>query len=169
MLLFFLQLERFLSPSESDEVRKCFAGLYAVGPDGNAEAKADAVAHPDRYVLKPQREGGGNNLYGAELKSKLHSGGATEDELSSFVLMQRIFPKAQPAVMVNRGRCVAGESISELGVYSTYLGGGDGKEILNEYAGYLVRTKLEGVDEGGVATGYAVLSSPIVGGSAIAS
>eukprot|EP00752_Nemacystus_decipiens_P011437 g10157.t1 len=158
------QLERFLGPIESATVRRCFAGLYSVGPDGDAAATADAVAHPDRYVLKPQREGGGNNLYGPELKQKLDVGGASDEELRSFVLMQRIFPKTQPAVMVNRGRCVSGDSISELGVYGTYLGGGDGKELLNEYAGYLVRTKMEGTDEGGVATGYAVLSSPIVGG-----
>jgi glutathione synthase len=31
---------------------------------------------------------------------------------------------------------------------------------MNEHAGQLLRTKLEGVDEGGVATGFAVLSSP---------
>ncbi|CAM9106571.1 unnamed protein product [Hapterophycus canaliculatus] len=158
------QVERFLGPTESNAVRRCFAGLYSVGPDGDAEATADAVAHPDRYVLKPQREGGGNNLYGPALKAKLSPGGATDDELRSFVLMQRIFPKTQPAVMVNRGQCVSGDSVSELGVYGTYLGGGEGKELLNEYAGYLVRTKMEGTDEGGVATGYAVLSSPIVGG-----
>ncbi|CAN0160998.1 unnamed protein product, partial [Ectocarpus fasciculatus] len=163
------QVERFLGPSESAAIRRCFAGLYSVGPDGDAAATADAVAHPDRYVLKPQREGGGNNLYGPELKSKLDAGGATDDELRSFVLMQRIFPKTQPAVMVNRGKCVSGDSISELGVYGTYLGGGEGKELLNEYAGYLVRTKMEGTDEGGVATGYAVLSSPIVGGRGKAS
>ncbi|CAN0396631.1 unnamed protein product [Ectocarpus sp. 12 AP-2014] len=163
------QVERFLGASESAAVRRCFAGLYSVGPDGDAAATADAVAHPDRYVLKPQREGGGNNLYGPELKSKLDAGGATDDELRSFVLMQRIFPKTQPAVMVNRGKCVSGDSISELGVYGTYLGGGEGKELLNEYAGYLVRTKMEGTDEGGVATGYAVLSSPIVGGRGKAS
>lgn len=145
-------------------MRRCFAGLYAVGPDGSAEARADAVAHPDRYVLKPQREGGGNNLYGEELKAKLDAGGATEEELRSYVLMQRIFPKAHPALMINRGKCVAGDAISEFGVYGTYLGGGEGKVLLNEYAGYLVRTKLEGVDEGGVATGYAVLNSFVVGG-----
>lgn len=51
-------------------------------------------------------------------------------------------------------------SISELGVYGTYLGDGtDQGVILNEYAGYLLRTKADGVDEGGVATGYSVLNS----------
>lgn len=160
------QVERFLGPEESAAVRQCFAGLYPVGSGGDPDVTADAVAHPNRYVLKPQREGGGNNLYGAELKAKLDAGGATDEELRSFILMQRIFPKAQPAIMINRGRCVAGDSISELGVYGTFLGSGNGKELLNEYAGYLVRTKLEGVDEGGVASGYAVLNSPIVGDQA---
>ena len=36
----------------------------------------------------------------------------------------------------------------------------DGERVhLNQHAGQLLRTKLEGVDEGGVATGYSVLSS----------
>jgi hypothetical protein len=30
-----------------------------------AAVVADAIASPNAYVLKPQREGGGNNLYGA--------------------------------------------------------------------------------------------------------
>lgn len=152
-----------MSAEESALVRQCFAGLYPVGPGADPKITEDAIAHPDRYVLKPQREGGGNNLYGDELKAKLMPGASTDAELQGFILMQRIFPKPQPAIMVNRGRCVAGNSISELGVYSTYLGGGEGNVLLNEYAGYLVRTKLDGVDEGGVATGYAVLSSAIVG------
>ena len=34
--------------------------------------------------------------------------------------------------------------------------------IMNAVAGYLVRTKPAGIDEGGVATGYSVLSSLIL-------
>ena len=42
--------------------------------------------------------------------------------------------------------------------YGVFLG--DGERVhLNQHAGQLLRTKLEGVDEGGVATGYSVLSS----------
>lgn len=29
---------------------------------------AEATAAPDAYVLKPQREGGGNNLYGQQVR-----------------------------------------------------------------------------------------------------
>lgn len=49
---------------------------------------ADAQRSPESYVLKPQREGGGNNLYGAALKDRLSTG----EGLSSFILMQRIMP-----------------------------------------------------------------------------
>jgi hypothetical protein len=35
-------------------------------------------------------------------------------------------------------------------------------EHLNQIAGHLVRTKPGGVDEGGVAAGYAYLDSPIL-------
>ena len=36
-----------------------------------------------------------------------------------------------------------------------------GRVLLNRAVGHLVRTKLHGVDEGGVAAGFAVLSSPL--------
>ena len=51
------------------------------------------------------------------------------------------------------------KALSELGIYGAYLG--DGKsEYFNENAGHLLRTKVNGTDEGGVASGYAVLDSP---------
>lgn len=50
-----------------------FGDLYfdAVGPGRGSTADAaveDALRSPGSYVLKPQREGGGNNFYGNELK-----------------------------------------------------------------------------------------------------
>lgn len=38
---------------------------------------------------------------------------------------------------------------------------GPRRVLLNQHAGHLVRTKLRGIDEGGVASGFAVLSSPL--------
>jgi hypothetical protein len=38
----------------------------------------------------------------------------------------------------------------------------DGKEIVNKHAGHLLRTKLSDTDEGGVATGFSVVSSPLL-------
>ncbi|CAN0078301.1 unnamed protein product, partial [Phaeothamnion confervicola] len=169
------QLERFMTPEEAVILRSCFAGLWSVGAeddnatpapgtvraDDAAAAAADALARPGMYVLKPQREGGGNNAYGAEVAHKLRTASAAE--LRSHILMQRIFPKVTPSILVRRGVATAGDAVSEWGIYSAFLGAGAGTTpLVNEYAGYLVRTKLEETDEGGVATGFAVLSSPLV-------
>jgi len=53
-------------------------------------------------------------------------------------------------------------SISELGIYGVFLGDGASLPLLNNCAGYLLRTKQDGVDEGGVATGFSVLNSIIL-------
>ena len=53
-----------------------------------------------------------------------------------------------------------GNGNSELGMFGVILADKD-RVVLNKHAGFLLRTKLEGTDEGGVAAGYAVLSSPL--------
>ena len=53
--------------AELDTLRACFAGLWGLDDlsDSNtSDAVQAAIAEPDKYILKPQREGGGNNLYG---------------------------------------------------------------------------------------------------------
>jgi glutathione synthase len=93
-------------------------------------------------------------------------GGGADDvalgpALSEFILMERLFPPQQRAVLLRNGR-VEGEgmTISELGCFGTIVASGDGEVVHNEYAGFLLRTKFSGVDEGGVASGFATLSSP---------
>jgi len=108
-------------------------------------------------VLKPQREGGGNNLYGEEMSAAL--GTMSAAERASYILMERIVPPTHAVPLMREGELDGGECISELGVYGVFLG--DGRQVLlNEQAGHLLRTKLSGVDEGGVCAGFAVLSSP---------
>ena len=66
-------LERFLKdPKKADMVREIFTGLYSLDFDiyGN-EAVELALRDPEKYVLKPQREGGGNNVYGLDIKNKI--------------------------------------------------------------------------------------------------
>eukprot|EP00966_Prymnesium_polylepis_P251193 5807924-Prymnesium_polylepis.1 len=38
-----------------------------------AEAMAGAMARPSDYVMKPQREGGGNNFFGDEMREALRT------------------------------------------------------------------------------------------------
>jgi glutathione synthetase len=62
-------VERYLPAEQAQQVRSCFAGLWSL--DDSTECQAiiqQALASPHNYVLKPQREGGGNNFYNDELK-----------------------------------------------------------------------------------------------------
>ena len=49
------------------------------------------IDNPDNYVLKPQREGGGNNHWGQEMKEKLLSL-AGDPARAQFILMKKISP-----------------------------------------------------------------------------
>ena len=54
------------------------------------------------------------------------------------------------------------DCLSELGVFGVFLTSGDEKRapLINKYGGYLLRVKPAAANEGGVAAGFAVLSSP---------
>uniref|UniRef100_H3H115 Glutathione synthetase n=1 Tax=Phytophthora ramorum TaxID=164328 RepID=H3H115_PHYRM len=155
-------LRRFVSEEEAQQLETSFAGLYGLEKNSSTinDVKNMAIANPRSYVLKPQREGGGNNLYGDEVASTIQTMSPTE--LESYILMERIFPKENPAVLVRNSLTSSGPTISELGMFITSLFDGEGKELVNKHAGHLLRTKLSGTDEGGVATGFSVVSSPLL-------
>lgn len=62
-----------------------FTGLYSLDfNEEGEEAVKMALANPEKYVLKPQREGGGNNVYGTDIPnalkvSKFKHGGTQKD------------------------------------------------------------------------------------------
>nr|CAB3466053.1 unnamed protein product [Digitaria exilis] len=150
-------LERFLENKEDiAKLRKCFAGLWSLDDE---EIIKTAIEKPELFVLKPQREGGGNNIYGLDLRETLtilqKEGG---DARAAYILMQRIFPEASLAYLVRDGISHEGLVISELGIYGAYLRNKD-KVVINDQCGYLMRTKVSSSDEGGVAAGFAVLDS----------
>lgn len=162
-------LERFAarmthsSNADVAAMRAVFAGLYALDDAGAAEAVSLALADPGGFVLKPQREGGGNNLYGEEMVRVLrtHDPSAArggDGDLSAFILMQRIFPPVNRTLCLRGGEMVTMETLSELGVYGGYVRVGD-TVTRNAHGGHLLRTKAATSDEGGVAAGFAVLDS----------
>ncbi|KAL0358597.1 UNVERIFIED_CONTAM: Glutathione synthetase, chloroplastic [Sesamum angustifolium] len=118
----FLQeaLSRFLENKDDiAKVRKCFAGLWSLD---DSRIVKDAIQRPGLYVMKPQREGGGNNIYGDDVSlalQRLEKEGMEED--AAYILMQRIFPTISPAILIREGVSHKEHVISELGVYATYL------------------------------------------------
>jgi len=165
-------LERFL-PDDSDtasELRSVFAGLYsldaAAGTDkSNSEQENElralierVVSHPEQFVMKPQREGGGNNFYGEEMVAQLRS--LEKTQLAAFILMERIQPPPQLAECLRDGVAVQRSCLCELGIFGVFVAHNSSGVHWNEYGGYLLRVKPAESDEGGVAAGYAVLSCP---------
>ncbi|KAL3108880.1 hypothetical protein niasHT_011430 [Heterodera trifolii] len=162
-------VERFFPhPNEADKVtaiRKTFTGLYGLDDPDNENTKRviqDAIAHPDNYVMKPSREGGGNNFWGDEIPKKLRE--MSRAELSGHILMQKVHPFSAPNYMVRPNDGVQhGNVVTELSTFGTLLGHVKTKAVLhNAQQGHYARSKPEGATEGGVYGGGGVVDSPFL-------
>eukprot|EP01118_Nematostelium_gracile_P011732 TRINITY_DN4212_c0_g1_i2.p1 TRINITY_DN4212_c0_g1~~TRINITY_DN4212_c0_g1_i2.p1 ORF type:complete len:366 (-),score=97.44 TRINITY_DN4212_c0_g1_i2:122-1219(-) len=153
-------LERFVKDqNDCKELRSSFAGLYSLtaGDPGVDQIVRQAIENPMKFVMKPQREGGGNNIYGKNLENSLKTLG--KEEISSYILMDRILPPEIPMIVLREGEISRAAGVSELGIYGIFLSSG-GKLVENSAGGHLLRTKVSHVEDGGVAAGVAVLDSP---------
>lgn len=168
-------LERFLPHASKDDLerlRSSFAPQYSMsdGPDSEGVKIALDPAKAESHVLKPQREGGGNNIYRGNIPTFLR--GISERDYKQYILMELIQPPkaARNVALRSDGQVVAGDVISELGIFGSCLWrsgsgnkGREGMEVLeNEEGGYLMRTKARDSDEGGVAAGFSSLDSLIL-------
>ncbi|XP_030377991.1 glutathione synthetase, chloroplastic-like isoform X1 [Scaptodrosophila lebanonensis] len=155
-------LERFINdPEEIKAVGKIFTGLYSLDDNdaGNSTYEM-ALKTPERFVLKPQREGGGNNVYGLEIPEALKK--MSRVERSAWILMDLIHPPLSKGYMVRPGGDMPPtvvDMVSELGIFGVIIG--DADHIVHNYqAGHMLRTKLSTANEGGVAAGLGALDSP---------
>lgn len=150
-------LERFFENKDDvAKLRECFAGLWSLD---DSDIVKQAIEKPELFVMKPQREGGGNNIYGDDLREtliKLQKSGSEED--AAYILMQRIFPTSTAAILMRNGCWHKDHVLTEFGIFGTYLRNKD-KVIINSESGYMVRTKMSSSDEGGVLPGFGVIDS----------
>ncbi|KAG1727093.1 uncharacterized protein EDB91DRAFT_1135652 [Suillus paluster] len=122
-------------------------------------------------VLKPQREGGGNNVYRDAIPAFLDALPAEERE--AWIAMEMIeTPRGVGGYLVraaasplssdeNAGKkVIRTEVISELGIFGYALFGEE--EVVEREVGWLVRTKGTESNEGGVAAGFSVLDSVVL-------
>ncbi|XP_077283407.1 glutathione synthetase-like isoform X2 [Arctopsyche grandis] len=156
-------LERFIKdPEKVGKVREIFTGLYSLDFDEFGEqAVKMAMDNAERFVLKPQREGGGNNIYGAEIRTALQRFG-NSPERTAYILMERISPPICPGYIVRPGQSglpPVSRLVSELGIFGVIIGTAS-DIMVNRQVGHMLRTKLSDADEGGVAAGLGALDSP---------
>lgn len=174
--------------SDSGSVKECSAVVPPSNPEKVEELIQDAIAHPHRYVLKPQLEGGGNLFAGEKMRDLLVSATLeTNPEMyykvrREFILMERInFPLRNVVYFQQEKLRPAIPMSSELGIFGIILSDGSSEEthracgrqeidtveckrdrgslFFNAYAGCVVRSKPEGEDDGGVMAGVACLDS----------
>ncbi|WFD33264.1 glutathione synthase [Malassezia cuniculi] len=169
-------LERFITHSEAVQLRPSFAELLPV----NEETIKIATASPEDYVLKPQREGGGHNIYKQDIPPALAAmaerdaerakeGAGEVHEHEGYILMGliktpphrgNVFLRANTGPDTPGGAAHATETVSELGIYGTSLFGPD--LLVEKSDGFLLRTKGSDSNEGGVAVGYSVIDTPLL-------
>ena len=75
--------------------------------------------------------------------------------------MEKILAQTHAAVLVVNGRAERLTSVSEVGRYGICFAD-NGVLQSNKDAGYLVRTKGENINEGGVCAGFACLNSLVL-------
>lgn len=173
-------LQRYIDlDSDCDEesfasLRNTFTGLYPLddSPAGR-QAEQSARNNPERFVMKPQREGGGNNVYRHGIPTFLDSLAQEDAKRASsgesgslaakegYILMDLISPPQGLHNLLVRASDIEPKSsdvVSELGVYgvSLFYDDGSGKPAAmhmreNYEAGHLLRTKGRESDEGGVS------------------
>ncbi|KAH6610689.1 glutathione synthetase [Trichoderma cornu-damae] len=143
------------------ELWKTFTNIYPMDKSAaGLEARKKAL-DPElckAYVLKPQREGGGNNIYRGAIPTFIKA--LPESYWASYILMELIVPPPVSNIILRNGYLEEGGVICELGIYGACLWDqGTGEMLHNEGAGYLLRTKGDQSEEGGVAAGYGCMDS----------
>ena len=149
-------------PNRQSLLRSFFTTLLCLRNQLTPSLVSEVQSNPADWVLKPMREGGGNNLYCDELSQafKDYAGNPCAAAwLKGCVLMKRIKPLPHRVLMARGGEVREVMGLWELGIYGTYIGDGH-RELWNKTQGHLLRTKGEDSNEGGVAAGFAVLDSP---------
>ncbi|KAL6713182.1 Glutathione synthetase [Lecanora helva] len=165
-------LSRFLSsnPQSARYIQRIQATFAAIYPLDNTDAGKYAISiakdacKSKGYVLKPQREGGGNNVYGVKIPQFLEKLGNDEKKYRGHILMELIEPPALQNTVFRNGQVTTGEVIGELGIYGVCLWSNSNaneqpKIMENWEAGFLLRTKGRESEEGGVAAGFGAVDS----------
>lgn len=185
-------LERFLCDEkwgnevfdrkDVDDLRVSWMGMWGLDDDDGWSAKPDIAEEKpgisvskepmgmlkarklaSALVLKPQREGGGNNIYKAAIPSFLD--GLPPSERPAWIAMELIAPPEGTGNYLMRAGgssegAVKADVVSELGIFGWALFSAAG--VKEKEVGWLVRTKGRESDEGGVATGFSVLDSVVL-------
>ena len=156
-------VEKYIkSASIARKIRDTFAEQIALDDSNKAkEALALVRQDPKLYVLKPNKEGGGNNVFDDEIPPMLKKLENT-CEMKNYILMERLNPPELPLCLVHptrEAKLTSGNS--ELGVFG-YFVSVDGEVEMNVEGGHVLRSKDKNDNECGVSSGIGYVDSPLL-------
>ena len=146
-----------------NDILRFFGGIYYIR-DMNDEAKKELFSKiksdPTKYILKPMREGGGNNIYGDKLKELIpEEGNEPGDLLKVSVIVDKIDSAVHESIVLRNEKISVQNSISEFSIYGIVLSN-ENIFILNKSTSFLVRTKNKDEIEGGIMEGAGAVDLP---------
>ena len=156
-------VEKYIKdPSIVKRIRATFAEQIPLdGSDKAQEAIALVRKNPKLYVLKPNKEGGGNNFFDNDILPVIKSMENTE-EMKNYILMQRLNPPDLPICLIHPSRNThLTNGNSELGVFGYYVKV-DGQVEMNLEGGHVLRSKDQKDNECGVSSGIGYVDSPLL-------
>lgn len=145
-------------------IRQTFVPMQALdsSPDGQiARKRALDPAMVKDYVLKPNLEGGGHNIYRTDIPVFLSA--LPEEDWHKYILMRCIEPFEQHGHLLLVDELYRGPIISELGAIGTCLWRRDHSSVTvlaNQLAGWTFKVKPAAVDEMSVVKGYGCFGTP---------
>lgn len=110
----------FIGASKTEQLLKTCAQIWNFEDEGIDAAIRSAIENPQGFVLKPQREGGGNNIYGEKMKEMLIE--KSKQNLKAYILMERFWPPSKMSALLIDGNVISKECLSEFGIFSAFIG-----------------------------------------------
>ncbi|XP_033113807.1 glutathione synthetase-like isoform X1 [Anneissia japonica] len=156
-------IEKYIDDPEAVvRIRNTFCRLYSLNPGPKGDHAADlGIENPEMFVLKPNRESGGNNLFGKYIKEKLIEL-KDSPERATLILMEKVEPVKINGYSVKPLEPVTlREMTYELGIYGTTICNSNGI-IHSRQIGHLFRTKPADENEASLMAGIAVNDSPLL-------
>ena len=143
-----------------DALRGSWMEMWALDGDGYERTLRES----QHLVVKPQREGGGNNIYRDSIPDFVAS--LPQGDREAWIAMRLIDVPDTASLLIKTGAEAASRvsTVNELGIFgwSLFLENETGVELSEAEAGWLLRTKASQSNEGGIAVGISVLDSPLL-------
>lgn len=161
-------LERFVDVHEAEQLRITFMPMHPMDSSEEGQVARDLVKDEkacDNFILKPPLEGGGHNVYGADIPHHLRR--LPEAKWGNYILMEKIRSPPLANVLLSHLSTYEGPVISELGVFGGCIwrrGGQEGtaEMLRNEGADWSFKTKPSHENEMSVVKGYGFFDTPLL-------